>query len=153
MLLSWMFISSCTTIPLILSYRNLFFECLYFRKYSIRMYLYVFWLRKGPSIKCVRNWWGDLGGHPKCVKLHLGGASVSQNTFNFNQIESEIYSIFLYDALLWKNPLQRSTGNKVYFIVFISFKKLFHVDVYRVSLILLLLLLFLLLNIIVFPIS
>ena len=50
------------------------------------MYLYVFWLRKGPSIKSVRNWKGGLGGvsskmrkaayrgrecHASCVRTHL----------------------------------------------------------------------------------
>ena len=69
-----------------------FFECLYFSEYDIRMSLYVFWLRKGPSIKYVRNWWGDeeWGGgggrrssktrraayrrrrcHVSCVRTHL----------------------------------------------------------------------------------
>ena len=31
-------------------------------------------------------------------------SKVSQNAFNFNQIETQIYSIFLYDALLSKKP-------------------------------------------------
>ena len=34
---------------------------------------------------------------------------VSQNAFNFNQIESQVYSIFQCDTLLWKNRVQRST--------------------------------------------
>ena len=51
-------------------------------KYDIRMYLYVFWLRKAPSIKCVPNWWGDWGGgHPKCVKLRIGGGSVIPHVY------------------------------------------------------------------------
>ena len=61
-----------------------FFECLHFNEYNIRMPLYVFWLRKGPSIKYVRNWWGDGGSsimrtaayrergcHASSVRTHL----------------------------------------------------------------------------------
>ena len=59
MVVSWMFISSYTTIYI--SQRNLFFECLYFSEYDIRMSLYVIWLRKVPSIKYLCNWWGGLG--------------------------------------------------------------------------------------------
>ena len=44
------------------------------------------------------------------LKLFLR-SKVSQNAFNFNQI-------VLHDAFLWKNPLQRSAGNKVYFFFF-----------------------------------
>ena len=73
------------------------------------------------------------------IKLFLR-SKVSQNAFNFNQIESWIYSIFSYDVLLWKNPVQCSAGNKIYFIFLILFKKIFNVDVYRVCLILLFLL-------------
>ena len=58
MLLSWMSVSSYTTIY--------FFECLYCSEYDIRMSLYVYWLRKRPSIKYVCNWFGDGGSHPKC---------------------------------------------------------------------------------------
>ena len=31
------------------------FKCLYFGKYDIRMFLFVFWLRNRPSIKYVRS--------------------------------------------------------------------------------------------------
>ena len=69
-----MFISSCTTIY--------FFECLYFSEYDIRMSLYVYWLKNGPSIEYVLV--GD-GGSSKmrtaayrrkgcqasCVRTHL----------------------------------------------------------------------------------
>ena len=58
MLLSWMSISSYTTIY--------FFECLYCSEYDIRMFLYVYWLKKRPSIKYVCNWFEDGGSHPKC---------------------------------------------------------------------------------------
>ena len=34
------------------------------------MSLFVLWLRKGPLIKYVRNWWGV---HPKCIQLRIGG--------------------------------------------------------------------------------
>ena len=74
----------------------------------------------------------------------------SQKAFSFNQIESQIHSIFQYDTLLSKNPVQRSAENKVYFIIFL-FSKLFNVDIYRVCLILLFLLM--LLNVITFAIS
>ena len=33
-------------------------ECFYFSEYDIRMFLFVFWLRKGQPIKYVRNWRG-----------------------------------------------------------------------------------------------
>ena len=59
-----------------------FFECLYFSKYDIRMYLYVFWLRKVSSVKCVRNWWGDWGGRPKCIKLRIGRERVPPHVFS-----------------------------------------------------------------------
>ena len=52
-----------------------FFDCLYFSEYNIRMSLCVLWLRKGPSIKYVRNCWVDEG-HPKCVQLCTGRGGV-----------------------------------------------------------------------------
>ena len=51
------------------------------------------------------------------IKLFLR-TKVSQNAFNFNQIESFLYSQFHYDTLLWKRPVQHSAGNKVYFVLF-----------------------------------
>ena len=39
LLLSWMFISSYATIPFIFHKQIYFFECLYFSKYNICMYL------------------------------------------------------------------------------------------------------------------
>ena len=51
------------------------------------------------------------------LKLFLQ-TKVSQNAFNFNQIESFLYSQFHYDTLLWKRPVQHSAGNKVYFVLF-----------------------------------
>ena len=56
---SWMIISSSTTTYFYVKI-FIFFECLYFCEYDIRMPLYGFWLRKGPSIKYLRNWYGDL---------------------------------------------------------------------------------------------
>ena len=44
-----------------------FFECLYFSEYGIRMPLYGFWLRKGPSIMYVRSCWGDGGSFKLCT--------------------------------------------------------------------------------------
>ena len=70
MLLSWMFISFYTTIYF--SWRNLFFECFYFSEYDIRMSLYIFWLRKGPSIKYVHNWWGDGGSSKMRTAAYKG---------------------------------------------------------------------------------
>ena len=47
-----------------------FSECFYLSEYDIRMSLYGFWLRKGLSIKNVRNTNGEMGKcHPKCVEL------------------------------------------------------------------------------------
>ena len=65
MLLSWMFISSYTTIYFFVK-ENYFFECLYFNEYDIRMSLSVYCLRNGLSIKYVRNWQEGSGGHTKC---------------------------------------------------------------------------------------
>ena len=78
-----MFLSSYTTIY-IFRKEICFFECFYFSEYDIRMSLYVFWLRKGPSIKYLCNFWG-MGCHSKlrtaawrgdechasCVRTHL----------------------------------------------------------------------------------
>ena len=41
------------------------------------MSLYVFWLRKRPSIKYVRNWWGD-GGSSKMRTTAYRGRGVSR---------------------------------------------------------------------------
>ena len=43
------------------------------------MFLYVFWLRKAPSLKRVRNCWikGGCGGHPKYVQLRTEGGGVT----------------------------------------------------------------------------
>ena len=54
-----MFVSSYTTIYFFID--NVFFECLNFSEYDIRMCLFVFWLKNRPSIKYVRNW-GNRGG-------------------------------------------------------------------------------------------
>ena len=59
MLLSWMFISSYTTIYFFV--KKIFLKCLHFSEYNIRMSLYLYWLRKGQSIKCIRSWWGMVG--------------------------------------------------------------------------------------------
>ena len=45
--------------------KKYFFECLYFSEYDFGMSLSVYWLRKGPSVKYVRNWWENGGGHTK----------------------------------------------------------------------------------------
>ena len=80
-----MFSSSYTTIYFFVK-KFIFFECLYFSEYNIRISLYVFCLRKGPSVKYVRNWWGGMerviqnayncvqeggGCHVSCVRTHL----------------------------------------------------------------------------------
>ena len=49
-----------------------FFECLYFSEYYIRMSLYDFWLRKGPLIKNVYNWWGMLGSSKRQAAAYRG---------------------------------------------------------------------------------
>ena len=46
-----------------------------FQWIDVQMSLHDFWLRKGPSIKYVRNSW-VMGGHPKCVQLRKGGGGV-----------------------------------------------------------------------------
>ena len=58
MLLSWMFISSYTTIlsALLNVYFILHYHFIFFSGYDIRMSLYDFWLINGPSIKYVHNW-------------------------------------------------------------------------------------------------
>ena len=45
----------------ILYYHLFFFECLYFSECDIRMSLYVYWLKKWPSIKYADNRWEDRG--------------------------------------------------------------------------------------------
>ena len=62
-----------------------FSECLYFSKCDVRMFLYVFWLRRrGPSIKCVRCRCGE-GDHPKCVqggeRCHTSCVPISFHVF------------------------------------------------------------------------
>ena len=70
-----------------------FFECLYFSEYDIRMLLFVFWLRKRPSIKYVRNWGNGEGsskmftgayrerGVEKLVIRYLCTKSMAPNKF------------------------------------------------------------------------
>ena len=68
MLLSWMFISSYTTIY--------FFECLYFSEYGIRMSLHVFLLKKWSSIKYAPD--GEMRviqNAYSCVQGELGATS------------------------------------------------------------------------------
>ena len=57
--------------------KNFFFECLYFSEYDIRMFLIVFWLRNGPSIKYVRNY-GNGGGSSKMCAGAYRGRGVSR---------------------------------------------------------------------------
>ena len=77
------------------------FECLYFSECDIRMSLYVFWLRKGPSTKYIHNCW-DNGGYPKCVQLRTRGGVVTPYvcartyTISFHVIGS----IFVLQCLL-----------------------------------------------------
>ena len=59
MLLS-MFISSYTIIYFCVK-KFIFFEDLFFSEYDTGMSLYVFLLRKEPSVKYLRNWWWDGG--------------------------------------------------------------------------------------------
>ena len=78
-----MFISFYTTIYFFVK-KNYFFQCLYFNEYDIQICFYTFfWLRKGPSVKYVRNWWEmerDIQNayncvqgecHASCVRTHL----------------------------------------------------------------------------------
>ena len=54
-----------------------FFECFFFSQYDISMSLYVFWLRKEPSIKYVHNCWGIQSGY-NCAHSGVGeGAHAS----------------------------------------------------------------------------
>ena len=80
MLLSWMFTSSYTIYIYIYFFflkEIYFFEWLNFSEYDIWM---SFWLRKGPSIKYVRKWWG-MGRHPKCVQLRTRAGSVTSHVY------------------------------------------------------------------------
>ena len=88
-----MFISSYTTIYFFLKkfiFSNVYislntiFECLY----------YVFWLRKGPSIKYVRNCWGGWGCHPKCVQLRIGGGGIKPNVYVLTLYLHYLFSCF-----------------------------------------------------------
>ena len=62
------------------------------------MSLYVFWLRKTPSIHHVRNWWGiERGrGHPKCVQLRVGTGGVTYDVY----VRTYIVSCFICRNLM-----------------------------------------------------
>ena len=60
---------------------------------------------------------------------------VRQKAIDFNQIESQVYSIFQYDTLFSNIPMQGCARTKVYFIFLILFNKLFNVNIYRVCVI------------------
>ena len=68
-LLSWIFFHPT---PNYFFVKDFFFECLYFCEYNIRMFLFVFWLRNRPSIKCVRTW-GNGGGVMQNVHCSVQG--------------------------------------------------------------------------------
>ena len=72
-LLPGMFISYCT---MIYFFVKIFFECLCFSKYDIRMFLFVSQLRNRPSINNVRNQ-GNGGGSPKMFTDAYRGRGVS----------------------------------------------------------------------------
>ena len=69
------------------SSRNCFFECLHFNEYSIRMSLYVFWLRKLPSINTYANE-GRMWGHPQYLELRIGEGSVTPHVYLCTYITS-----------------------------------------------------------------
>ena len=73
-----MFISSYTTIFFFV--KIFFFGCLYFSKYDIRMFLFVFWLRGRPFNKYLRNW-GNEVSHPKCVQVRKGERSITPHVY------------------------------------------------------------------------
>ena len=52
--------------------KEIFFFQIFIFKW-IRMSLYVFRLRKGSSMKYVRNCWENGANHPKWVQLRIGG--------------------------------------------------------------------------------
>ena len=53
--------------------KNYFFsECFYFSEYSIRMLLFVFWLRNTSSTKYVRNWGVVIQNVYRCVQRDRG---------------------------------------------------------------------------------
>ena len=92
-----LFFAKYSTLPYFFVKKNFFFECLYFREYDIRISLYVFWLRKGPSVKCVLNWWGRC--HPNYVQLCNGEGGVMTHvyvrtyTISFHGVSALISSI------------------------------------------------------------
>ena len=67
--------NTCYTAIYFFVKKFIFFKCLYFSEYDIRISLYGFWLRKGSPITYVRNWWG-MGSHPKSVQLCIGWGDV-----------------------------------------------------------------------------
>ena len=73
MLLSWMFILSCTTIFFFRKEIYLF-KWLHINEYDIQMPLYVFWLRKGPSIKY------------KCIQLFKGWLFCAEVRSSFSKL-------------------------------------------------------------------
>ena len=68
MLLSWMFISSCTTIYFL--QRSLFFLMFIFQWIRYSNVFIRFWLRKEPSIQYVCNWWGDGESSKICTVVY-----------------------------------------------------------------------------------
>ena len=83
MLFSWMLFSSYATISFYFFIKKFTFSNFYIELSMylnvFRMYLHIFWLRKGSWINWARNWWGDWGGaggvmimYSKYIKLHIG---------------------------------------------------------------------------------
>ena len=83
-----MFISSYTTIYFFVN--KFFFLKFIFSEYDIRMFLFVFWLRNRPSIKCVHNW-GNGGGRAE---------GVIQNVYRCVQGEKGVTPHLLYTLTL-----------------------------------------------------
>ena len=69
-LLTWMFISSYTTIYFFR--KEFFLKCLYFSEYDIWMFLFVFLLRNRPSIKYVHTWGNGGGSYKMCTGVCRG---------------------------------------------------------------------------------
>ena len=79
--------------------KDLFFECLYFSEYDIRMFLFVFWLRKRhPLTMYVTR--GMEGDHPKCLQMRTGGEGITLHVY-VRALTLSLFIFLSYDVLFY----------------------------------------------------
>ena len=74
-----------------------------FSEDDVQMSLYVFWLRETPSVKYMRNWWGEGEegerhgeGYPKCIQLRTEGGGVTLNVY----VHTYIISFHVFPSIV-----------------------------------------------------